>query len=263
MDPVTTLLFKKPFALVFGPPRAGSGWVEAFLRARPDVCLPEGLQDLYFFDRLYDRGIDFYAGQFSPGPAHRLMAEVATTVFDHDLAPRRVYDTFNDNGVRLLCLLRHPVRQSYSLYRHFLAYGLVRGTLREACFHMPSIIGSSFYARHLGRWMEVFGRNRVHLLFQEQLEQSPERYADALCLALGIEPHRPGKSLLRASPNVAAPQGGWPLFRGPVLDDDAHSMTGDDAHWLNEQLAGQVEALKDLLGIDDFPFWNAAPGSTS
>lgn len=174
-----------PFALFMGPQRAGTSWIDRYMRARGDVCLPRGVKEVFFFDRHYGRGADFYAEHFTPMPQHRCMMEVSTTVFDLPEGAQRVYETFG-RAVTLLCPLRHPVARSYSLYLHYKRYGLVSGSLREACAQNPQILTSSDYAVHLARWFDIFGRDAVHILFQEELDQSMDVFVRRLCGILDL-----------------------------------------------------------------------------
>ena len=104
-------LFPVPFALLIGPQRAGTTWVDRYLRSREDICLPDQVKEIFFFDRNYDRGLDFYKSHFKPDKNHRLIMEITATAFDHPQAPQRIYDTFGKN-IRLICPLRHPVIRS-------------------------------------------------------------------------------------------------------------------------------------------------------
>lgn len=178
-------LFSVPFALFIGPQRAGTTWVDRYLRTRDDVCLPDGVKEVFFFDRNYERGIDFYKSHFNPSNIHRLAMEITATSFDHPEAPQRVYDTFGSD-VRLLCPLRHPVIRSYSLYLHYLRYGIVNGSLQDAVKQEPQIISSSYYAEHLKRWFDLFGQDNIVILYQEELERNQHKFVQKLCEGLQI-----------------------------------------------------------------------------
>lgn len=178
-------IFDRPFALSIGPQRAGTSWLDRYLRARGDVCMPMGVKEVFYFDRDFHRGIGHYASHFLPQPQHRLIMEVTTTAFDCASAPERVQSLFGRDA-RLICLLRHPVVRSYSLYLHYKRYGLVSGNLREAAAQNPQILESSHYATHLERWFSRFGRDTISILFQEDLERDQDRYVHSVCDVLGL-----------------------------------------------------------------------------
>ncbi|MCK6418877.1 MAG: sulfotransferase domain-containing protein [Alphaproteobacteria bacterium] len=178
-------LFPLPYALSMGPQRAGTSWLDRYLRVRRDVCLPHEVKEIFFFDRHHSRGADFYARHFKPEPHHRLVMEISTTAFDHFDAPERVAALFG-TSVRLLCPLRHPVVRSYSLYLHYLRYGIVSGSLSEACAQNPQILESSRYCGHLENWLRHFPREALNIVYQEDLESNQEVFLKNVCNALGL-----------------------------------------------------------------------------
>ena len=182
----TGVFRNKPFALSIGPQRAATSWIDQYLRARGDVCLPQQVKEIFFFDRHFDKGPEFYKSHFKPGPDHDLIMEVSATCFDFPQAPDRIKKTLGTD-IRLICPLREPVARSYSLYKHYLRYGIVTGTLEQAVEQKPQIVESSRYADHLARWFEVFGRENITILFQEELDADPESFINKLCGALGLE----------------------------------------------------------------------------
>jgi len=181
-----TLLENLPFALSIGPQRAGTTWVDRYLRSRGDICLPDEVKEIFFFDRNYDRGVDFYKSHFKQESSHVLGMEITATSFDCPEAPKRVFNTFGKN-VRLICPLRHPIVRSYSLYLHYLRYGIVTGSLKEAVKQVPQIIESSQYTKHLERWYEYYDPENIKFIFQEELETNQLEFVKKLCSGLGIE----------------------------------------------------------------------------
>lgn len=180
-------LFTLPFVLSMGPQRSGTTWIYEYLKSRGDICLPDGVKEVFYFDQYYDKGAAFYASHFHPDPdQHKLCVEIAATYFDNELAPERVKDCFGDN-IRLICPLRDPLTRSFSLYQHYVRYGIVRGDLAQAIEQKPQIIESSRYAAHLKRWYDVFGADKITLLFQEDLEEKPQEFLHDLCDALGLD----------------------------------------------------------------------------
>ena len=67
-----------PNFIVAGVQRCGTTWLDTALRGHPEIFLPATKQS-YFFDRTYERGIDWYWTRFDgAGPQHRAVGEVAT-----------------------------------------------------------------------------------------------------------------------------------------------------------------------------------------
>jgi hypothetical protein len=243
--------------------------------------MPTGVKEIFFFDRQYSRGLDFYTKHFTPAPAHKMVMEITTTSFDCFEAPRRILNYFGPN-IRLICPLRDPVKRSYSLYLHYKRYGVVTGTLQEACTDVPQILSSSRYAEHLARWFDAFGRDNIHFLFQEQMDADLNNYVANLCNALQIPCILPSKdtstryNATAASPvptlakfaydgsaflrryrlygiiNAAKKLGLKKLILG-TEKPGTEQMTAEDRAFLEDRLGGESLALEKLLG--ERPVW--------
>lgn len=178
-------LFSKAFALSIGPQRAATSWIDQYLRARGDVCLPTEIKEVFFFDKYYKKGERFYKNHFHPQDQHDLIMEVSATYFDCPNAAERVLRLCGKD-VRFICPLRNPIERSYSLYKHYIRYGIVTGALEEAIKQKPQIIESSHYVKHLKRWADTFGLENITVLFQEELDQSPDTFVQKICQGLHI-----------------------------------------------------------------------------
>ncbi len=280
------LFFDKNFALCIGPQRAGARWIDRYLRGRGDVCLPSHVKEIFYFDRHFERGPEFYFSHFRYLPQHKIGVEVTTTAFDHPEAPARVHQLFRE-GVKLICPLRHPVERSYSLYQHLLRYGIVQGTLAEAVEQAPQILQGSRYAQHLERWYRFFPPSGVTLMFQEALEADPAAYVGQLCAALGlpcVAPQELGggynalgvsrfrglaprfEGLARAMTRggldrtlaLARSLGLWRLVFGPELFEVDRQRIPREAHeWLSSRLVPEIERLEALTGAP-VPSWRTS-----
>ncbi|MGE4312988.1 MAG: sulfotransferase domain-containing protein [Pseudobdellovibrionaceae bacterium] len=271
-------IFDRPFALSMGPQRAGTSWLDRYLRTRGDICLPGDVKEVFFFDRDYERGVAHYAAHFQPEINHTLLMEISTTSFDFAEAPKRVSEVFGQD-LMLLCPLRHPVTRSYSLYLHYLHYGLVSGSLQEACAQNPQIIESSRYAQHLSNWLAHYPLEKIKIVFQETLESDQENYIKHVCKALNL-PFKQAPEEAKERYNVttfsrfgllaaiaqhaadwfrqrrmywiinfAKALGMKKLIFGTEKPDAAkNAIPSTDKAWLEDQLKGEVEKLETLLG---------------
>ena len=174
-----------PFYLSIGPQRAGTSWLDRYMRARGDVCLPSGVKEVFFFDRHFEKGRDFYESHFNAGEQHKIAMEFTTTSFDNPDAPHRIAELYGTQ-IKMICPLRNPIPRSFSLFRHYKRYGIVKGNLEEACIENPQILTSSYYAQHLKRWYEVFPPQNIKILFQEELDQNQDYYIEEVCKFLEL-----------------------------------------------------------------------------
>ncbi len=229
-------LFDRPVALSIGPQRCGTEWIAGYLRRRGDICLPWDASEIFYFDRHFQRGPEFYASHFKPQPQHKLIMELTTTAFDNPDAPSHVSKLLGAD-VRLLCPLRHPVERAKAAYFDYLKYGLVRGDIEEAVEAAPQILLASRYADHLARWFTQFGQENVHVVFYETLERDPEAFAKEICTALGIPFALPGGESL------------WAKFRAAFRKKETASrLDKKDEFWLKSRLDPEVSHLEKIIG---------------
>ena len=73
-----------PTFLYIGAARAGSSWMYEILREHPDVFVPLA-KDIYFFDKHYDRGLQWYRSFFASAGGRRAIGELS---HDYYLRPR-------------------------------------------------------------------------------------------------------------------------------------------------------------------------------
>ena len=277
------MTFKNPFALSIGPQRSGTSWLDRYLRERGDVCVPEDVKEIFYFDRHYDRGFSFYQSHFKEKDDQNLTIEITTTSFDQKGAAERVFETFG-NDINLICPLRHPVVRSYSLYLHYLRYGIVFGSLQEACEQNPQIIESSRYSKHLEKWFNAFGKDKISVLFQEDLENDQIKYVQDACKALNLEYIEPSEEIsgrfnattysnsgfiarlaqntadflrehrLYVIVNVGKAMGlKKVIFGGDNPDAQKTTIPEEDRVWLEEQLGDEITQLESMIG--EIPQW--------
>lgn len=272
-----------PNGLVIGPQRAGTTWIYEYLRGRLDVGVSQRVKEVYFFDRHYERGLQWYHWHFAGATGRKWIIDIAPTYFNCPEVPHRVLSDLG--SIPIVCTLRHSARRAFSLYLLYRRYGYTRQPFQKAALEIPHILDSSRYARHLSSWIEVFGKDQVTVLFLETLAKNPTEYAEQLCGVLGM-PFVSGEETFKDSPN---PNDGLPFSNlvarsGVVLGDIARSlrlhglidaakklglkrlffgasgsgnvpkMTVDDFDWFMEQMGDDIESLERLLGIE-LPSW--------
>ena len=181
-----------PNFLGVGPPRTGTTWLDAMMRGR--VGLPRGSKETLFFSFRYSKGLDWYAWHFLNCPTAAPIGEFCPSYFYAAGAKERIAATLAD--CKIISTLRDPVERLYSSYRatHGLA-GL--GSFADFLRRTPSVVDASRYATHLGRWIELFGRANVLVLFFDDLQTDPGSYLGSLCDFIGVE-------RINLTPNEAA-----------------------------------------------------------
>lgn len=164
----------------------------------------------------------------------QLCAEMGPSYFDVPEAGRRLRE--HNPDCRIIISLRDPVARSFSLYLHHKRKGRLNCSFREAIQKMPRIIDASRYRKHISRWAEMFGMERILVILLEDISSSPalvlERVYDFIGIARVSAPSEAGESVYVAS-----------LPHSPALA----RLATNGAGWLRDKgLHGLVEFAKGL-----------------
>ncbi len=174
-----------PNFLYVGPDKAGSSWLHEVLLKHPDVYLSPA-KDLYFFDRYYDRGLEWYASQFRDARDESVVGEVCQDYLFHPEAARRIHETLGP--VRVMVSLRDPVERAWSSYLYMRKHGIGPDTFAEALQSRPELLEHGRYATGLDRFLQRLPREMVHVALFDDLAADPQRFIDSVTGFLGIDP---------------------------------------------------------------------------
>lgn len=174
----------KPNFIYIGPDKAGSSWLHEVLLSHPQVFMSPA-KDLYFFDRYYDRGLDWYLRQFDDArPENLVVGEVCQDYLFHPEAPQRIADSLG--SCRMMVTLRDPADRAFSSYLYMLRSGWEPGTFLQALDGHPMLLQHGSYATALERFTERFGRDQIHVAVFDDLVADPQTFIDALTSWLDV-----------------------------------------------------------------------------
>jgi len=175
---------KKPNFLFIGPDKSGSTWLYEILRAHPNCFVPK-LKDIYFFDRHYDRGINWYLRFFADAPETAVaIGELSHDYLFSSAAAERIARDLP--GVRLITCLRNPVERTFSHYLYLVRSGLTRLPFEQALESYPELIENSRYATHLECYLLLFPKDSVKVLLFDKLKADAEDFAKDVFTFLGV-----------------------------------------------------------------------------
>lgn len=251
----------------------------------------------YFADpRRPQRDVEAYLGLFDGPTPTRYRGESSTGYFVFPGVPEAIDAACVDP--RFLFVLRNPCDRTWSHYTWLRGLGYEPRDLRRAveadAGAVPDFDNSwrgnyryydahSDYGRQVGRYVEQFGRDRVHVITTEQLGTDPAAALSGCCAFLGLEPlvldgappvtnrtttsrhpavhnlygsirHAPGTTRWLADHSTAMrlARRSDALVRratGPAsADRPAPTLPPTDRAWLAERFAATVEELRQLTG---------------
>ena len=279
-----------PNFLYVGPDKAGSSWLHEALIVHPQVFLTPA-KDLYFFDRYYDRGTDWYASQFKgAGPEHQVVGEVCQDYLSHPDCPKRIHDTIPDS--RLMVTVRDPVQRAFSSWMYARKHGLWPETFAAALREVPELIEHGRYGAQLRAFGEHFPAERIHVAVFDDLGADPQAFYDDVTDFLGLDRFELTPDLLavrlaaskarsvpvaravRSLANVARKLDGanavakvkrskavQRVLYSP-LGDEKPTLQPEDAAYVRERLADDVSAVEADWGLRLLDRWGWTDVST-
>lgn len=181
-----SILAEGPDFIGIGTRRAGTTWLSRCLQFHPQIYLP--LKEVHFFDRPenWGRGTAWYEGLFR-ARGSRKCGEFTPHYLPHPQAADRIASVYP--GTRLICCLRNPIDCIVSQYYVDLMYGAIpkRCTLEQAMAIHPEYVQNGMYASHLARFLACFSRERLLLLFFDDLLEDARAFLRKIYGFIGVD----------------------------------------------------------------------------
>jgi hypothetical protein len=177
--------------------RSGTTALARYLGAHPDVFVPPE-KELHFFDRNFERGVEWYASKFARARGEHAIGEATQTYMYEPIAVQRLSQVVPD--ARLIAILRNPVDRAYSHYWLNRARGLEPLTFADAIAIEPERLASGdlrqrrMYSyldrgRYLGQLQVIcnhFPRSSLQVLMFDDLCRNPARIFEEVCGHLNV-----------------------------------------------------------------------------
>ncbi|MEL6524037.1 MAG: sulfotransferase, partial [Pseudomonadota bacterium] len=194
-----------PDFIIGGAPKCGTTSIHFILKQHPEIGIPD--EEIHFFDAddpvshpdfLFTKGpklewfdprpsatdsVQWYASRFTPHAEAKLIGEDSTTYLFSNVAPARIKAMLPD--VRLVFMLRDPVKRAYSQYWHMIRSSRATCSFEQAIIEHPSIMLGSTYTPNLERYLKVFGQGQVKIAVFEDFLADQQGFMDDMTSYLG------------------------------------------------------------------------------
>ncbi|KAL0984369.1 hypothetical protein UPYG_G00140550 [Umbra pygmaea] len=169
---------KLPNAIIVGVKKGGTRAVLEFIRIHPDVRAVG--TETHFFDRNYDRGLDWYRGLMPRTLDSQIAMEKTPSYFVTRETPRRISAMCRDT--KLIVVVRDPVTRAISDYTQTLSKTPDLPSFQDLAFRNQSLglvdtswnaIRIGMYALHLENWLHYFPLSQIHFVSGERLITDP------------------------------------------------------------------------------------------
>lgn len=212
-----------PNLFLVGAPKCGTTSLYEYLRVHPDIYFPHAAHDDASADAAYwsgkepayfctdlDLTLDHpvrdaaqYRALYAPATTQHWRGDASGFYLYSEVAAANVHAACPD--ARILVLLRPPVAQMHSLHQHLVRVGQetepdfhtalrlgetgrLRGDLlARRTAGAVDYFGIAQYATQIERYLQAFGRARVHVMLLEDLAARPARVYREVLAFLGVD----------------------------------------------------------------------------
>ena len=196
-----------PRFVIIGAMKCGTTTMRHILAQHPEVFLPQG--DISFFDideieqhgdhfvplrqgwtfhdfeSDFDSYYDWYKSFFADARAGQLIGDNSTTYIASARAPERIAKLLPE--VKIVAMLRDPVKRAYSHYWHNLFAGRVTRSFERTLRYQPGTYFSrGYYREQLARYLEHVPREQLKVILLEEFVSDQQAVVDDLTAFLGL-----------------------------------------------------------------------------
>lgn len=219
-----------PDFLIIGAKKAGTTAIGRYLEAHPEVFMTPRME-VHFFDKNYDKGLDWYRERFSGATSERALGEATPDYLNNPEAVSRMGRSLPH--VRLIAVLRDPVARAYSHYWMHRSRGRTSLEFREAIESFPAYLERGRYLQQLVQVCEIYPRESLLVqIFEKAMADPVERYRET-CRFLQVDD--------RVIPSIVGRRiGPYTTFRSLRVRDRANRLIRDGSPI--KRTAGKVMA---------------------
>lgn len=179
-----------PNFLIIGAMKAGTTSLYHYLRAHPQVFMPQYKAPEFFVEESnWHRGIDWYRKQFASAESGAVAIGEASNSYAkyprYRGVPKRIAAHIPE--ARLIYVIRDPIDRIRSHYQTKVAEGTKVAPFEAAIFDDPTYIDYSRYALQIGQYMEYFQREQLLIITAEALRNSRQATLRRVYEHLGVD----------------------------------------------------------------------------
>lgn len=200
-----------PDFIGIGAQRAGSSWLAEVLAGHPDICMPT--KEIHYFDRNYDKGIDWYRARFQRCGNDALVTGEFTPryMFDERAASRLTRDC---PKAKLICVLRDPVERLVSHYKWARHKKAFRGTIEEFIEEYDVALSRGLYFKQLQKFKDYYRSGNLLVLISEEIQKD----FTSACSRLGDFLEVDASGFAKKSAHNVSMVPRFPYFRKKIYD---------------------------------------------
>jgi len=148
--------------------------------------LPD-IKQLHFFDKHFERGLGWYTKFFADAKnEHLAIGEMTPDYLSNDQACRHIREVCGE--LKVIVIYRDPVERAFSHYKVGMRSGkyLPEMSFLEAVRKNAVLIRDGLYGLNVGRCIDLFGEQNVHVGSFEEMKLNPSGYITKITAFLSV-----------------------------------------------------------------------------
>ncbi len=263
-----------PTFLLIGVAKGGTTWIHQILDEHPDVYVPPA-KDLKFFDEHYDLGLGWYLDHFKGEGEYAARGELTHDYYFSAETARRIYNDIPD--VKIFICLRELGDKMLSGFRYNKTTEYDKDMTFSEYAALPGIQHQNRYYDNLVPFYELFGKERMMVVFFDTLQEDPAEFCREIYEFVGVDADYEPPSLLEKINVAHEARMQWvahlafkvahylrkwglanlvgkvkhnPLVHSILYrnSDEDLGVSEDDVHAVCRQFSDQYDKLADLIG---------------
>lgn len=179
-----------------GPPKTGSTWIADNLRKHPEVFLPSK-KELEYFNKSqyfywdgpnpnYGKSLKWYHAFFKDADPQKTWGEITVRYFEAENCPQDIFEYNPD--VKIIISLRNPISKALSFFRYGQQHGKydANSSFEETINEDDYLLRNSLYAEGLKRYFNVYPKNQILVVFQDDLKADARAFFKQVTDFLGL-----------------------------------------------------------------------------
>ena len=237
-----------PNFLHIGTAKCASTWLWRVYQEHPDICVPTNRDNVNFFVAEYHKGLGWYERTFFDGWAgEKAVGEFSNSYMVFEPALRRIAEDLPD--VKLTMTLRNPIDRAFIHWVHGQQrfakleqdMGFEEMLHPNRWVYFRTYVEPGLYGLHLEKVFRHFPKDRLRIMFYDDLVEDPEGFVRGCFEFLGVDPDfRP--SILHTVVGFPGPE---MSDRYGLLDQGCPEEVRAE---LREIVREDIAALEDLTG---------------
>ena len=176
-----------PTFLGIDVPRSGTTWLYELLKSHPGVWVPRKRREVYYFDKHFEKGLDWYS-QFFPERTNEFerIGEVSPKYL-YCKQSKIKYMKRNFPGLKkFILILRDPVDRLYSHYIFRKKQKGVESSFSKFAEDYKNIKRLGLYYKHISKWLKYYDESNFLMLQTEKDLTEPQVTKNKLSSFLNI-----------------------------------------------------------------------------